>query len=394
MHLKILNPLTRELINEIEFRERSYLRYDPDVQKLLQNAKSKLFDAVCCCKNGENVLLTLSYLPNTLKKMEFETDAKTLIVKRNHHYEHDESCPFYKLTDEYYDNEIDRYKSMILISPSDSSNTHGYRCNEKLGKTIKATFRRFAEGLMSDALVFVFNSKNKESATLQNPTFLEYCDGFGYIMGKTIFKNGEKAIQEAKKYGVTISFGLILEDINTESATINLHEYSRNSFKEKKVNISEKRRQITARYTNIHGHIITGPYFYLATYLQTNSNDEMSEIIRLHIYPIVLHGEYFSFIESNLERQYATTLIESNTPFLKPVSGNELKSMSNRWFPCGKPYFKGYRPDFIEFHDDGIHVIEVCGYAENQEYMRILTRKEEIYNNLSNEGKIAQYVRA
>jgi hypothetical protein len=62
MHIKIINPLTAgELINEIHFNERSYLRRDLEVQNLLQNAKSEKFDVVCCCKNTENILLTLSH---------------------------------------------------------------------------------------------------------------------------------------------------------------------------------------------------------------------------------------------------------------------------------------------------------------------------------------------
>lgn len=394
MRIKIINrSKKRELINEIDFNERSYLRRDPEVQNLLQNAKSKNFDVVCCCKNTENIFLTLSHLPNAHNKMEFETDAKTLIVKRNHHFEHDESCPFYKLTDEFYEHEIDKYKSTILISPLESTNTHGCRNNEILSKTIKATFSRFAEGLMSDAYTYAYNLKNKNSEILLKPTFLNFCNALNGILGKIKFKNGENVIQAERNHGVVLSFGYISEDICSESATIKLHEYSRNNFYEKTFDISERRRQITARYVNIYGHIIVGPYFYIATYVQTDRNDEMSEIIRLHIYPIVLIEEYFSFVESDFERQYAISLIKSSTPFIKPVSGNELEQMANKWFPNGKPSFKGFRPDFIEFHEDGIHIVEVCGYPDNQEYMRILAKKEEIYNNLSNEGKISKYVR-
>ncbi len=93
--------------------------------------------------------------------------------------------------------------------------------------------------------------------------------------------------------------------------------------------------------------------------------------------------KYLCFVESTLERDYAKKLFLDNTPFIKPIDNSELfKIKKEKIVPPGQAFFNlSHRPDFIEFKNEKIVIVEVSGDI-NSEYEEQLAYKEKDYLNI------------
>lgn len=372
-------------IEELEFETRSEITSER-FQKFLLLAKNNNLKLMCLCqKEPEYPEIIVSRLPNS---------HNSFTIKRNPHFQHKTDCIFHIGREEFYNEKTEKYKPTILQEAVVSKSNHtGERNIEEtsIEQVRRYTYKHFCIDAYSDTIAHAFNTVNKGANLLTMYSINQY---FSILLSKVLMKrlsNGLMAKEALLAYH-QLSVGIIRDNLNDiQNNIITLYEYRQGDFNVKNVEISDECLEITRNLQNILGNILDGPYAYIAVYKSYFSNNEKRyKIVRIYTYAIVEHNDKFSFVESGLERDYAKRLMTMNIPFVKPINGHEYETIGNKYYPNGRPDLN-YRPDFIEFHTNWVQVTEVCGFPDNEDYIKELNKKEVHYKQLEQDGTIRYY---
>jgi hypothetical protein len=259
----------------------------------------------------------------------------------------------------------------------------------------KHTYNNFCRDLISETIVYSFNiaNRSKEYSDVVNPSKRDFIIAFY----KLLFKEEEgfikqKSVIDSIPENHSFDFGIIDElpslDNNKKSYFIKAKKYI---SKDKTINTSylispQKFKRVLKSITN-YTNLISGPYFYIGVINNYKYNGKWyNKVVRYNIYPVSYSDKGIIFIESNLERKYASSLLAQGVSFIKPFLGNEpykIKKGVFSYLDSNNNYrvfrLKGYRPDFIEFRKDR-HIVEVAGYSD-ETYQKELTRKVEYFES-------------
>jgi len=374
------------LLDEIELETRAGIKSN-SVQKFLQSVKKNNADIVCSCID-ETSRLTIAHLPNNKDKF---------TIKRRSHYQHSEECIFHAMRNLAYDEDKDQYRPVIFKEPKVPKKKEHRSYIDSEEKVKRYTYRHFCIDSFSKAISKVFNIKNKhEDEDIIHPVEMystqEYFKALTSVFLESTMANGKNPF-EVMPAGSHLSYGITRASLDeiTEGVII-LEEYHTRdeAFRELHVEISDHRLQVTQKLQKNMGNVLAGPYAYIAVYTRDYAD---RKIVRLYTYAIEEVGDTFSFIESGLEREYAREILDQNIAFIKPITGHEYETVANKQYANDERPDLKFRPDYIEYRDEGVCIVEVCGYPDDEKYMRALEVKEKHYKSLEENGKIAKYLR-
>jgi DNA-dependent RNA polymerase auxiliary subunit epsilon len=257
--------------------------------------------------------------------------------------------------------------------------------------------------MISEAMSIAFNRKNKEAKSRANlfyPNYQEFLNSFNMLINKNeLLPNGSIRNSLDKYYN--FCYGVIDYDFITQleekqkeydlylTTVKKLYDSDKKFIGYDKATINCKINFYTLRAASDlvknFNNYISGPYFFMAIYKQNKDN---KKIVRLFLHPDYFDNEHIVFVDSGYERKYAKNLLENKVPFIKPISDSCFYKINGKFVNYEKEDLKFTRaslqflPDFIEFSENKINIVEVSGYY-NVEYQNLMDRKIKHYENES-----------
>ena len=323
----------------------------------------------------------------------------------NNSNRHSEDCIYYEHLENLTDSE-DKYRSLIFKEPilnfSTASQKEKDEHNQKENHR-KNTYVNFCTDMISEAMSIAFNRKNKEAKSRANlfyPNYQEFLNSFNMLINKNeLLPNGSIRNSLDKYYN--FCYGVIDYDFITQleekqkeydlylTTVKKLYDSDKKFIGYDKATINCKINFYTLRAASElvknFNNYISGPYFFMAIYKQNKDN---KKIVRLFLHPVYFDNEHIVFVDSGYERKYAKNLLENKVPFIKPISDSCFYKINGKFVNYEKEDLKFTRaslqflPDFIEFSENKINIVEVSGYY-NAEYQNLMDRKIKHYENES-----------
>ncbi|MDD2781920.1 hypothetical protein [Sulfuricurvum sp.] len=369
---------------EYEIGSRTTFKMDAELQNLLKQKQEENAVLRCMCHEIEGKgypIIDVARLPS-------DNDFRT--IRRNPNYYHDENCMFYIDMNGLYAEKTDKYSSIIfeevIVTSTSTQAIQTTAIDEEKRK--RFTFRHFCFDALVEASLWAFNSWNLEKQVENISAFPKshFLSKLRDTVLNKSMKNKLRARDSMPKYHF-LSIGIIEETLNLNTALVKLQEWNGQNFNLVNTVIDETRMRATVKLVTNQGNVRTGPYVYIAVYKNEKIGEDKFQkiIVRLYVYSVFYEEEKFCFVESDKERQYAKKLLNANIGFYKPIS-DEFRRLSKS-LPA-REFLKecSFRPDFLEIRDKKIHVVEVCGYPNNADYMATLGRKELFYRFLENKS--------
>lgn len=359
------------------------------VQKVLKDYHEKKRSIKCGCNKKEDLWLSV------VKKDNF------YYLRRypNEHREHEMDCIFNNGADNLMkidDNGNSTYSPKIF---EDTENLpHKKEINELSKRKIehgkRNTFYAYCSELVAESSIYAFNYVNYKNTinNFKNFTYKDFIARFRNVIERMkLFKydNVNQYCDENK--GNMLRFGIIEHDIalianhpsykDDDMVEIGLY----GNFASLKVSI--KRLKIAIKKVKLFDDYISPPYFFIAPTFYGKAT-------RLYLQPIYFNGIDFCCVESGRERKYAKELFLNKVPFIKPLDNSELfKIKKDKIIPPGQKMFNlSHRPDFIEFRDGKIVIIEVSGNMD-EDYKEQLQDKEKDYKKIVENNSYVEYYR-
>lgn len=321
----------------------------------------------------------------------------------NNSHKHNKDCIYYEHLENLTDSD-DKYKPLIFKEPIlNFSNATKLEINEYNQKEShrKNTYNNFCTDMISEAVSIAFNIKNKNvesRANLSYPNYQEFLKSFNMLINNSkLLPNGSiyNSLDEYYKfaYGV-IDYDFItqLQDKQKEY-DIFLPIIKKQYDENKKCNGYDKATinckinfytlKAASELVKIFNNYISGPYFFMVIYKQNKDN---KKVIRLFLHPVYFDNENIVFVDSGYERKYAKKLLENKVPFIKPITDSCFYKVNGKFVNYQKEDLTFRRialqflPDFIEFSENKIDIVEVSGY-DNVEYKNLMDRKIKHYEN-------------
>ncbi|MCG3655412.1 hypothetical protein L5F23_01685 [Aliarcobacter butzleri] len=322
----------------------------------------------------------------------------------NNSNKHSEDCIYYEHLEDLTDSE-DKYKSLIFKEPilnfSTATQKEKDEYNQKESHR-KNTYVNFCTDMISEAMSIAFNRKNKDMesrANLSYPNYQDFLNSFDRLINNNeLLPNGSirksldkyynfcygvvdydfiSQLQDKKDYDIYLPTVKKLYDGNMKFI-----EYGKGTIN-CKINFYTLRAasELVKNFNNY----ISGPYFFMAIYKQNKDN---KKIVRLFLHPVYFDNDSIVFVDSGYERKYAKNLLENKVPFMKPITDSCFYKINGRFVNYEKEDSNFTRaslqflPDFIEFSENKIDIVEVSGY-DNAEYQNLMDRKIKHYKNES-----------
>lgn len=285
---------------------------------------------------------------------------------------HADDCIFNNNANELFDDENMAYSIKIFKEPK--------RTNEKTTESLEKflvqnnyrtyTYNAFCNDIISRANAMAMNIANKK-----NDRFSENFNyrNFAYAVRESDIKIKNVGVfKDLANHSDIYPFcGITYDDlpnlISGDDKLININVF--NSKFELKT--TRKRLSIAVKSLKIFRNYIKPPYFIIAMI-------ENRVAIRLFVAPIYFNMRNIVFIESEFEMDFAKELLDNGKVFFKPFS-NEVLNLNRSKFP---KFWVEYRPDFFVFNENNIEIIELCGFKNDEYYMRELRDKENRYKQL------------
>lgn len=322
----------------------------------------------------------------------------------NNSNKHSEDCIYYEHLEDLTDSE-DKYRSLIFKEPilkfSTATQKEKDEYNQKESHR-KNTYVNFCTDMISEAMSIAFNRKNKDMesrANLSYPNYQDFLNSFDRLINNNeLLPNGSirksldkyynfcygvvdydfiSQLQDKKDYDIYLPTVKKLYDGNMKFI-----EYGKGTIN-CKINFYTLRAasELVKNFNNY----ISGPYFFMAIYKQNKDN---KKIVRLFLHPVYFDNDSIVFVDSGYERKYAKNLLENKVPFMKPITDSCFYKINGRFVNYEKEDSNFTRaslqflPDFIEFSENKIDIVEVSGY-DNAEYQNLMDRKIKHYENES-----------
>lgn len=322
----------------------------------------------------------------------------------NNSNKHSEDCIYYEHLEDLTDSE-DKYRSLIFKEPilkfSTATQKEKDEYNQKESHR-KNTYVNFCTDMISEAMSIAFNRKNKDMesrANLSYPNYQDFLNSFDRLINNNeLLPNGSirksldkyynfcygvvdydfiSQLQDKKDYDIYLPTVKKLYDGNMKFI-----EYGKGTIN-CKINFYTLRAasELVKNFNNY----ISGPYFFMAIYKQNKDN---KKIVRLFLHPVYFDNDSIVFVDSGYERKYAKNLLENKVPFMKPITDSCFYKINGRFVNYEKEDSNFTRaslqflPDFIEFSENKIDIVEVSGY-DNAEYQNLMDRKIKHYKNES-----------
>lgn len=324
----------------------------------------------------------------------------------NNSYRHNQNCIYYEHLENLTDSE-DKYKSLIFKEPvlvdfskADKKEIENFNKKESHRKN---TYNNFCSDMISESMSKSFNLKNYQIENRSNliyPTYKDFLNTFNGLIYKNEFlPNG--SIRKSLDDYYTFCYGVIDYDFITQ-LRVKQKDYElllpivKKQFDKDKQFVGYDTITINCKI-NLHtliaaselvknfNNYISAPYFFMAVYKQ---NKDYKKIVRFFLHPVYFDNKYIVFVDSGYERKYAQELIKKQIPFIKPILSSCFNKVNSKFVNYQKQDLKPKRaflqflPDFIEFKENEINIVEVSGY-ENIEYKNHLERKTKHYENES-----------
>lgn len=323
----------------------------------------------------------------------------------NNSYRHLEDCIFYEHLENVTDKD-DKYRSLILSKPKinfltatnqekkDFENKESHRNN---------TYVNFCTDIISIAISKSFNYRNKNIQSRGDmiyPSYKEFLNAYSFLLNNNeLLQKG--SIKESLEPYHDFYYGVIEYDCLSQLQTYQ-KEYDiflpkvKKSYDENRkfldyevvnINCKIKYNQLlsAARLVKNFENYINPPYFFMAV---VKKNKNSKDVVRLFFHPVYFDNNHLVFVDSGYERKYAKKLIGEDIPFIKPISDSCFYKLNGNFVNYQKEgdnpkrAFLQYLPDFIEFANDKIDIVEVSGY-DNIEYQNLMERKIKHYQNES-----------
>ncbi|MDN5061803.1 hypothetical protein O8C86_08165 [Aliarcobacter butzleri] len=323
----------------------------------------------------------------------------------NNSNKHSEDCIYYEHLEDLTDSE-DKYRSLIFKEPilnfSTATQKEKDEYNQKESHR-KNTYVNFCTDMISEAMSIAFNRKNKDMesrANLSYPNYQDFLNSFDRLINNNeLLPNGSIRKSLDKYYNfcygvVDYDFISQLQDKQKEydlylPTVKKLYDGNMKFIEYGKATINCEINFYTLRATSElvknFNNYISGPYFFMAIYKQ---NKENKKIVRLFLHPVYFDNDSIVFVDSGYERKYAKNLLENKVPFMKPITDSCFYKINGRFVNYEKEDSNFTRaslqflPDFIEFSENKIDIVEVSGY-DNAEYQNLMDRKIKHYKNES-----------
>jgi len=402
---------------ELYFRTKDEVKESEFIQRHLEKYRSSdngNFQRIVCLCDRENEL----YLSS--KKQ--GKGAYFLSVFPHTADKHKEDCLFHTKSNEELCSTDGIYKKQIFeevefIDKWKDINEQEKK-NEEKNSERKKTFNRFCRDLITQSSSFAFNMANKNAKSrsdLVYPSMESFLNAFFANIG-----SGTKLLAHSLYDSLPpehyFIFGIIEEDIfNQVEKTESESDTNKTENGSKKINVLKFKRDfidsevngVTKKIFNGYSYIkesywvskkifnntrslvtnysnaIKPPYFFMGinkVFNQDIKDKRYSKLIRFYVHP-VCNMDYLKmcFVDSEYERKYAKRLFESDVAFIKPISNNCFYKVKGDFvnYQIGKFEQRAhliYRPDFIEFSEDDIKIVEVSGYND-ENYQALLDRK-------------------
>ena len=100
-------------------------------------------------------------------------------------------------------------------------------------------------------------------------SYKEYFGCLSSIIGKKKMSNGASPYRSLPKEH-SLSFGMINQDLNKVTNNLLIlseYEIKKKNFKQREVEIGDKKLVTTQNLQNNNGNILSGPYMYIAVYV-------------------------------------------------------------------------------------------------------------------------------
>ena len=323
----------------------------------------------------------------------------------NNSNKHSEDCIYYEHLEDLTDSE-DKYRSLIFKEPILNFSTATQKDKDEYNQKEshrKNTYVNFCTDMISEAMSIAFNRKNKDMesrANLSYPNYQDFLNSFDRLINKNeLLPNGSIRKSLDKYYNfyygvVDYDFITQLQDKQKEydiylptvkklyDEDMKFIEYGKGTIN-CKINFYTLRAasELVKNFNNY----ISGPYFFMAIYKQNKDN---KKIVRLFLHPVYFDNDSIVFVDSGYERKYAKNLLENKVPFMKPITDSCFYKINGRFVNYEKEDSNFTRaslqflPDFIEFSENKIDIVEVSGY-DNAEYQNLMDRKIKHYENES-----------
>jgi len=381
---------------QVYFNTKSDIINNGFFKKKLESFYGKRNHIRCACNEKNHI-----YMNIRKNKKKDGTFFFSLGTNPNYANLHSNDCPFFNNSDEYYDEENNIFNSIILdevkTNKTSSSPTDINKIDE-VNKKRRFTFRHFCKDILANAYKYSFNSINlkNDRRNFCTPTFSDFYKKIYKILLDTDIRNKRKMetiISNIKSKGYNLKYGILNNNLNELLTNINskknneLINLGLNSFTKDfdqyyyNFNITKKHLVDAAQICKIFNNYISGPYFVF----MITKNKIAHRFYLLPVY-VDLIKDSFCFVDSDREREYAEYLTKNSISFLKPFGNDEFKYIKREKIilnnsTAAKPRFYT-RPDFLEFDNDKIKIVEVLGFMDNKEYVDHLSKKREEYEKL------------
>lgn len=139
-----------------------------------------------------------------------------------------------------------------------------------------------------------------------------------------------------------------------------------------------------AKRSSIYGPMIAGPYVAIGLHEQN-----IGRLNQIALCPVAIVSDQLAFMDSDRERLKLSPFIEPGQQVYKPMRRSDLNLLG--------PYCRSalrdelafrYNPDLLIFGGQRPLVIEVCGFPDDETYMRSFVLKEKYWRSLEREGHI------
>lgn len=337
----------------------------------------------CGCNLNEHLYLSSNKNSNDLYFLKRYPNQK----------EHKVECMFYSEVKEYIDHEDGNiiYKPTIFEEPNIRVNDGKNRpaCESDIQRY---TYYSYCQDLIASSCSFAFRHKNKNQdyKNLKNFGYKDFLFNLNIAI-KNVQIKGVGSLHElcsSKDNGLRYSYGIINEDIREYLKKANSLDdnaiLSISLDNGKILKTTKKRIEIASKRLKIYNNYIEPQYFFIAV-----SNYGVA--VRLYLYPVYYDEENICFVESNYERKYAKYLYEQNITFIKPINNLEFQYIpSNKICPNKSKFKLNNRPDFIEFKDGRVKIVEVSGY-DDRNYLLQMVDKEIDYKKIQEQYDYVDY---
>lgn len=386
----IIEPNSKALVYTIKSKNDLKKK---SLQNILKNYHLQKNEIRCKCDLKKHLYLQVKKIGNSY-----------YLAKYPKSEEHNSSCIFHSLVNEFINENEDgiSYKTSIFDEtiPTSSSDT-----NAISKENVKTnTYYSFCHDLIAVANIKAFFIANKNKKNLINYNFQQFCqayfnafrncsivshnNAYEYFKGNKQFKfeygivqsdivGNLEHIKADDKDKVTIELSPIYYDVNNSSYEV----------KRKRAEVQFKRLKIAKKLVVNYSNIVAVPYFYNAVYKD-------NVIVRLYLSPIFFDNHNICFVESHYERRFVEKLFRNNTPFIRPISNDEIDSIYPYKIGLPNTLYKIphiiYNADFLLFEDSYINIVEVSGY-NNKDYQELLNKKGNYYQSLCDKYAFFKY---